>query len=739
MADDEFSAHAFLQAYESGTSIAGSTSHSTTCCCGNDSCAYLRHNQAALEGLERDVCTAAKLGQALLVRHEAYIADSEKEREAMNVHIQTLENEKKMLEEQNATVIEENRSLLDQLESLNNAVAESDIQVTNLQATLRSAHQELHKLSSLASRTEHLEQQLAEFEREQALWQATVHEKEGAERSALRRWQQAERTLLHLQEQTERIEREAKEERERHVEVLQRMERRHAVERELGSAAGRLKGAAASKGAGQDANGPTVVSHFVKDILQDNANLQMGIVELRDMLQTSNEEVETLRSQLSVHQPVAEDSIADTTLLATRPHLSEEMRRATSQELHVHHHYHAPPATPKTASIRKPKKKRHGALTPGHYTPSSGRSTPQHYPPLTPSNTAAILSQTSASLPDSGMHDKRWSMQSMQSYQSYQSVQYSDPSSPISTNRSSSMFDRVFSDAGQDSSRPTTPDTEEPGTPLFAPTASKRSSISSYHTFRNSVSHRARPSLDSILDISTENLRQIEQQHAPEAVIPEEDELAWENASSSRDGPDSSVISPLSEELDAFERRPLRRAASHESIMSFSGMDIHTLKNRPSQLLTTHGARSFTPQAVVSGMTAHATRPAALSRSPMSGQSLLSGMAPPAQRPTGPKQGIGSKVGGWVFGRWGASPAPVVSHNTTLAAPKLNRAPSVASGSSTGKSTEDPHATPRKPKLRPPGINQTGPIMGFFPEVKIQHPPIMKSLDQDALKSVLGG
>ncbi|EGP91104.1 uncharacterized protein MYCGRDRAFT_34911 [Zymoseptoria tritici IPO323] len=538
MADDEFSAHAFLQAYESGTSIAGSTSHSTTCCCGNDSCAHLRHNQAALEGLERDVCTAAKLGQALLVRHEAYIADSEKEREAMNVHIQTLENEKKMLEEQNATVIEENRSLLDQLESLNNAVAESDIQVTNLQATLRSAHQELHKLSSLASRTEHLEQQLAEFEREQALWQATVHEKEGAERSALRRWQQAERTLLHLQEQTERIEREAKEERERHVEVLQRMERRHAVERELGSAAGRLKGAAASKGAGQDANGPTVVSHFVKDILQDNANLQMGIVELRDMLQTSNEEVETLRSQLSVHQPVAEDSIADTTLLATRPHLSEEMRRATSQELHVHHHYHAPPATPKTASIRKPKKKRH------------------------------------------------------------------DPSSPISTNQ-----------------------------------------------------------------------------------------------------------------LDAFERRPLRRAASHESIMSFSGMDIHTLKNRPSQLLTTHGARSFTPQAVVSGMTAHAT----------------------PQRPTGPKQGIGSKVGGWVFGRWGASPAPVVSHNTTLAAPKLNRAPSVASGSSTGKSTEDPHATPRKPKLRPPGINQTGPIMGFFPEVKIQHPPIMKSLDQDALKSVLGG
>jgi myosin heavy subunit len=688
--------------------------------------------------------------QALLVRHEAYIADSEKERQSMNAHIESLENEKKMLEERNATVIEENRDLLDQLESLNSAVAESDTQVTNLQATLRTTQQELHKLSGLAARTEHLEQQLAEFEREQATWQTTVDEKEGAEKSALRRWQHAERTLTNLHEQMERIEREAKEERERHVEVLQRMERRHAVENELGSAAGRLKGAASAK----DSNGTTVVSHFVKDILQDNANLQMGIVELRDMLQSSNEEVESLRAQLSVHQPLVEDSAAEVMPVATRPHLSEEMRRATSQEVHVHHHYHAPSSTPKSTPLRKPRKKRYGSLTSGQYTPSSGRSTPQNYPPSTPSNTAAILSQTSASLPDGAANVKRWSMQSMQSYQSYQSMQlYSDPSSPISTNRSSSMFDRVFSDAGQDSSRPTTPDTEEPGTPVLAPTSSKRSSVGSYSALRNPSYHRNRPSLDSILDISTENLRQIEQQHASEAAIPEEDELAWENASSSRDDPYSSAISPLSEELEAFEHRPLRRATSHESILSFSGMDIHTLRNRPSQLLTSVGTRSFAPQAVVSGATAHA-RPAAMSRSTTSGLSLLSGMTPPAQRPTGPKQGIGSKVGGWVFGRWGASPTPPASstatqstpkinrsvsagNNIPLPAPKMNRTPSVASGS-TGKSANDPDATPKKPKLRAPGINQSGPIMGFFPEVKVQHAPVMKSLDQEALKSVLG-
>lgn len=678
--------------------------------------------------------------QALLVRHEAYIADSERERKEMTAHIETLESEKRELERQNASTIQENRGLLDQLETLNGAVAESDTQVINLQATLRSTHQELQKLASLAARTEQLEQQLADFEREQATWQATIDEKEGSEKSALRRWQQAERTLSSLQEQIERIEREAKEEKERHVEVLGRMERRHAVERELDSAAGRLKGAAAVK-ASHEPNQVNVVSHFVKDILQDNANLQMGIVELRDMLQNSNEEVEHLRSQLSVHQPIEEDSTVtpETTPIPRRPHLKEEMRRATSQELHVHHHYHAP-STPKPGSTpRRPKKKRYGSITSGHYTPSSGTSTPRssYYSPETPSNTAAILSQTAASLPDIATSNQRWSVQS------YQSAQMSSgPSSPQSTNRSSSMFDRVWSDAGQDSSRPTTPDTEDPGSPFLDPTASKRSSTSSFLAPRAYSSHRNRPSLGSILDISTEDLRAIEQQQASAAAaIPEEDELAWENASTSGDQ-DSSVTSPLADELaNAFSNRTLRRATSHESILSFSGMDIHTLRSRPSQLLTSHGARSFTPQAVLSDTTVHASRPVAFSRSANTGHSLLSGMAPPAQRHPNGKPGIGSKVGGWVFGRWGASPTPTVSAQTaTAAASKPNRAASMASGS-TGKSevkSEDPQATPKKPKHRPPGINQMGPICGFPPEIRIQHPPIMNSLDTDALKRVLG-
>ncbi len=34
-----------------------------SCCCGRAQCAYLKHNNAALEGLESDLRSAAQIGQ----------------------------------------------------------------------------------------------------------------------------------------------------------------------------------------------------------------------------------------------------------------------------------------------------------------------------------------------------------------------------------------------------------------------------------------------------------------------------------------------------------------------------------------------------------------------------------------------------------------------------------------------------------------------------------------------------
>ena len=692
--------------------------------------------------------------QALLMRHESYIADSERERKSMTAHVESLEAEKLALEKKNATVIEENRNLLDQLEALNTAVSESDAHVVNLQATLQSTQHELQKLSQLASRTEWLEKQLAEFEREQASWQSSLEAKGESEKSAMRRWQKAERTLANLQDQIERIEREAKEEKDRHREIVERMERRRAVEKELGSAASRLKGAAAQKN-GTDAAGPTVVSHFVKDILQDNANLQMGIVELREMLNTSNEEVESLRNQLVTHQPAEEEEKRPKSPLK-RKDLREEMTRANSQELHVHHHYHAPPAPaptpPKPQLVRRPRKKRTGTFATGHLTPPSGASTPRSsFSYGSPTPAATILQQTAASVPQQIPARKGWSTHSNLTYQSL--VASSGPSSPQSTtNRTSSIFDRVFSDAGLDSSRPTTPDTEEPSSPVFVPGHSKRGSQSSFRTHSAPIVSRgglnlgfARPVLDAI--VSVEDIPKLVEPGPAEEAIPEANEQEWQDPISPDAEIDSDFTSPMSDDLQnplqdqSFYQKPLRRAASHESILSVSAMDIHTLKSRPSQLLAPYAGRGLTTQAVISDTTAHAARPTAMSRPTATGKTLLSGMAADHRQAGTPTTPIGKKVGGWIFGKWGgATPAPTVNDTSPATAKKTNKPVKPGSiSSASDKGAANAQDTPKNPiQLRAPGINQSGPLLGFFPEARSPpKAPVMKNLDQEALRRLL--
>lgn len=43
--------------------IQGSMERPSSCCCGNLQCAYLEHNNAALDGLENQLENAARIGQ----------------------------------------------------------------------------------------------------------------------------------------------------------------------------------------------------------------------------------------------------------------------------------------------------------------------------------------------------------------------------------------------------------------------------------------------------------------------------------------------------------------------------------------------------------------------------------------------------------------------------------------------------------------------------------------------------
>lgn len=48
---------------QSSSGMRGSTERPANCCCGKLQCAYLEHNNAALEGLETQLERAARIGQ----------------------------------------------------------------------------------------------------------------------------------------------------------------------------------------------------------------------------------------------------------------------------------------------------------------------------------------------------------------------------------------------------------------------------------------------------------------------------------------------------------------------------------------------------------------------------------------------------------------------------------------------------------------------------------------------------
>lgn len=673
-----------------------------TCCCGRIHCAYLDHNNAALEGLEKDLQSAAQIGQvrltsssdisntclrttmapphvralsadmsltfplqALLARHEAYIEDAEEERRKMGASIERLEADKKELEAANARTIEENRYLLDQLEEINNTVSNSDAEILSLNTTLQSTRKELERLTVLAAQASHLEAQMSSMEKEQADLQDQLVSRDEEERTAVQRWKGAERTVRTLQEQVDRIEREAKEERARHAEVVARFERRRAVERELESAAGRLKGAAAATSLEKNGSN-SVVSHFVKDILQDNANLQLGIVELREMLMGSNEEVENLREQMMMHQPVQSHSERS----GLGEDLSSEIARTPAGEaaadFHVHHHYHAAPTREtvrEKPGLRRPKKRRNLA-SPGLRTPSSGTQTPRTpiMRPTPASSAATILSQTSVSIPPPSQtsYAQQWSIQSPLAALS--TAPSSFPSSPAY----GSLFDGL--DDGLDSSRPTTPGSTTLGSPALKPWHSKRGSDASMRSLSSYAPTNAHQSMSGVLqsadvnpkddlDITTFSLLE----HSTILEEPEDDIATRPSTNDSNPESNTDAYTPMQ------AMRPLlHRASSHESMLSAQGLDIPKLRTQRSQMLGNRGftpRTSFTPTALVgpvASSTAAVGRPVNRQRGYDSSNynRLLLGTSPTlATETTVPEKAtLGKRMGGWMSGKWGLTP-----------------------------------------------------------------------------------
>ncbi|EER25766.1 hypothetical protein CPC735_042100 [Coccidioides posadasii C735 delta SOWgp] len=732
------------------------------CCCGRPDCAYLQHNNAALQNLEKDVDTAARLGQALLGRHESYMAEAEADRARMAATIDNLEKQKREVQAENAKIIQENKDLLEDLEGLNNVISESDAHIKVLSTSLETAQLEVRRLTAAASRAALLEAQLNEMENDQARLEQSLAITQENERSAIQRWRKAEITLRDLHEQVDRIEKESREERERHVELLGRMERKRSVERELHAAAGRLKGAAAAASLGRNKNGTNVVSHFVKDILQDNANLQLNIVELKELLQSSDEEVRNLREQLLVHQPLVGDPDGPN-FHSGSLFLSEELQNVQSapQEFHIHHHYHT--AVPVSASRKdrsQPaahrRQRRRKALFPPTLLESPTKESSES--PLSVHDTIDTASPASTFQTSPSSRTNRWVDQTPGP------TFPSAPSSPASAYKAASIFDR--SDLGFDSSRPTSPESGFTS-PLVRASHRKGPSDTSIRSVLEDgwldnvpstpaiVKHSQNPRSLSKVNIFAEADGTAGGSNACSlSGLPIPEEHDDNEASTSYHHSGDQIVVPL--------RSPqLRRSTSHESLLSISGMDIHLTSNYSASSTPTFVPR--TPRRIASAGTIFSSTTPVISRtnvtiprvsiskdkSPLSLLSSVASAANPTTSATPVAQEILSesstpqdsqsksikrRMGGWVLGKWTSTPPKYIKPKSTTT-PETS---SSTSHSSLPSTTDEDVAKSLPPVLfRPPGVNQSGPIFGLRPPDKAPTSVHPEHLDETLLHEAL--
>ena len=363
-----------------------------------------------------------------------------------------------------------------------------------------------------------------------------------------------------------------------------------------------------------------------------------------------------------------------------------------SQELHIHHHYHV--STPKS-EVRKPRKKRLG-LTTGAVAP------PALYNPSTPPHGVMMRHSSAPHSRKNSIRSNRWSSFSEQPSESAMS---STPSSPHSNYRSS-VFDPP---TGSFPGSPTT--SIDPMSPGWRPAHQKQPSGMSARSFQAPICFPFGPAPPTIAHpIAEESSDGTE---IPTEVASMTDGSVADDEASRIPGviDDGYPLSPG--EATDFDCPPvtgrLRRALSHESIVSLSGgLDIHTLKSRPSQLAIRQlgSASSVTGSSIVTArpmLSVGSTKRSSTLLRDSFGSSPVGSLRSHNSDASSQQQQQShelSKIGKWVGWRlWGGSGAGISARTDG------------SQRSISAQSAKEKDAT--KNSSRPPGINQPGSVPGF--------------------------
>ncbi|RMZ76071.1 hypothetical protein DV737_g5025, partial [Chaetothyriales sp. CBS 132003] len=726
-----------------------SAESSMHCCCGRMGCAYLEHNTTLISGLERDLDKAARLGQALLSRHESFVSRAQEENDRLGATIDELQSKRQELQTANEKIVAENRELLEQLDAINACYKSSDDAAKNLEERLRCTELQVDRLTARARQAEELEACVQDLHLERATLKDKLAEAKAESRTTLVRWRESERKIKQLELELDKIEWESKRQREKHDEAVARLEHERVVDRELGGAEARLKGAAAVHEIDTGTTNTNVVSSFVRDILKDNATLQAGIVELRELLQSSNDEVQNLRQQVIYHQPLGDthpiDEIADS--------LSLDQQLAWQQP--------APDASVKARPNANP------------WQDASETSHPAQL------HATLIRSfNTLCSTPGPGLESRPVSL-------------------PLSSPGQKKSMVRLFQ-CGRciyylkhaelpESSRPTSPESAAGGFPSSYGDSDtwmgmKNRRLDYFDAVVESEDQAEMPQVPIAEDIETESLshgltkaqqtHRLEQDlslspsfpthtpasagHAlPEPRPPDKARAHVDAEAATPSAGEQLRGVPASEEPDFRSQLPVTRpllhpSRSHDSLVSISGMDIHIAKRPTASLLkganSAHfailpsSARSISasqPVASITDITATSYQQTFTSsaRGP-AGLRLqsLAGVSSSTKEPSPQAGGLG-RLGGWMRGRWGTVPTDSVgglrsSSSPVAQAPTQHVITTPAKRSSLGPSTGVPSLA------RMPGINQPGAIPGLWPVQRVERQVTATLVDAEGLKAV---
>ncbi|KAF3924331.1 hypothetical protein ABW21_db0209012 [Orbilia brochopaga] len=651
--------------------------------------------------------------QALLRRAD----EAEKIRSDMASKINGLEEQNKQLELENTLSIDRNRDLLNRLETLNDSVVQADSKVRDLTTDLDETRAELDRVSARAARAEILEAQLSVLETEQDDLRRNLSITLEDERNAAARWQKAERQVTDLQDQYDRLEAEYMQERTKTQKFSGRLSSRKSI-RELQSPANKMEGAA--------------ISNFMKEILQDNQQLQAGTTELRQMLMIAQDEIGSLREQVLLTQKPEMPDLG-------RSPLSYEFDgyRKLSQELHVHHHHHV--LTPKEkGSIRKVKRRTKGA-----YTKSPAATSP--VPPAW-----AAFEQTTPTKRPTLQTDSFNSHTRISSVSNNTVVSETAPS----TFRDPSIFDRSFA---VDDSRPTSAGSLGPGTPISPINVEKRRG----HGARSHPSFNA-PTFSALN----------EEEFHPDTIVPIESAESAEDSLQSAEEPSSAFsddapqfpgdLSPQNEQEqeeedgsdipDAFELstpspflattipgRKLIRSASHESLLipETEPIDIFaTPKGAKAPITITSTSNAFsTLEAVMTPVTAQNTPARYSSRT--YNRLLLSSVGagtPKATITPAAKSQQQRGVGSWLWGKFGGAKTSTAATTPEAASSSLARHVEIADDSSITTATISDSGSVMSPVGSPKvsHINSHSTVVSSSPAKKGIRPPMRMVLRKSA-------